>query len=131
LLKLDAKRRDDRRERRSDDAHSTADARAAATTAYDQMVTRISQAWQRSVPYSIPHGQEPDAAEELLSSPAPDPGDIRAVERRRLTERGAEAQRERDLAWRRYCDNLQSAYKTNPRAATEIERQGEQWRHGR
>jgi len=62
---------------------------------------------------------------------APDPGDVRAVERRSLTERGAEAQRERDLAWRRYCDNLQNAWKTNPRAAVQIERQGERWRGGR
>jgi hypothetical protein len=82
---------------------------------------------------------KPDAAEALLrrhlrgpdDDGAPDPGDIGAVERRRLTERGAEAQRERDRAWTRYRDNLANAWKTDPRAATRIERQGERWRGGR
>jgi hypothetical protein len=72
---------------------------------------------------------------------APDPGDVRALERRRLTERGAEAQRERDRIqrerdriWEDYRRRTSSAWQTgqtNPHAATEIERQGERWRGGR
>jgi hypothetical protein len=37
----------------------------------------------------------------------------------------------KERAWAQYRDNLQNAWKTDPRAATAIERQGERWRGGR
>jgi L-ascorbate metabolism protein UlaG (beta-lactamase superfamily) len=42
-----------------------------------------------------------------------------------------DAQGRRDAAWAQYRDRLQSAWRTNPNAATQIERQGEQWRGGK
>jgi hypothetical protein len=65
-----------------------------------------------------------------------DPDDPAARMRGHLqTERNEENQRRRDLAWARYRDNLQNAWQQGPRgdpsAATRIERQGEQWRHGK
>jgi hypothetical protein len=46
----------------------------------------------------------------------------------------AHLQAQRDLAWNRYRDNLSNAWRqgrTDPGRADEIERQGEQWRHGK
>jgi hypothetical protein len=107
-------------------------ARDAAQAARDRWIADMCSAWKRPLARDA---AEPDAAEQLLArhlgkpddEGAPDPGNIRAVERRRLTE----AQRERDLAWIRYRDNLANAWKTDPHAATAIERQGERWRGGR
>ena len=125
--------------RMSDEASNLQDldaARDAARAARDAWIKQTCDAWRTP----SRDAAEPDAAEALLTrhlrdkpddEGAPDPGDVAAVERRRLTERGAEAQRERDLAWTRYRDNLANAWKTNPRAASAIERQGERWRGGR
>jgi hypothetical protein len=99
----------------------------------------MCSAWKRP---PTRDASEPDASEQLLARHlrgkpddygAPDPGDVRAVERRRLTERGAEAQRERDAAWQQYKDRLSNAWRgrTDPIRASEIEREGERWRHGR
>jgi hypothetical protein len=122
-------------------------ARDAARAARDQWIERMCDAWR--TPQRARDAAEPDAAEALLrrapaphddpaaalrrhlfgpdDDGAPGPGDIGAVERR-LTEQ----QRERDRAWARYRDNLANAWKTNPRAASQIEREAEseKWRHG-
>ena len=94
------------------------------------MCARLRDAWR-----TPRDAHEPDAAEELLRGPAPDPGDPSAMMRGHLqTERNDENQRRRDLAGARYRDNLQNAWqqgRTDPREADRIERQGEQWRHGR
>jgi hypothetical protein len=111
-------------------------ARDAVRAARDRWIADMCSAWKRPLARDA---AEPDATEQLLArhlrgpddNGALDPDDIRAVERRRLTERSAEAQRERDLAWTRYRYNLANAWKTDPRAATAIERQGERWRGGR
>ena len=47
------------------------------------------------------------------------------------TEPDDNAQGRRDAAWAAYRDRLGNAWRTDPRAATAIERQGEQWRGGR
>jgi hypothetical protein len=107
--------------------------------ARDAMIRRAEQAWRTP----DRDAAEPDLGsrpEELLrrhlwgkpdDDGASDPGNPSAVMRRHLTKRDEQAQRERDLAWTRYRDNLANAWKTNPRAATAIERQGERWRGGR
>jgi hypothetical protein len=114
--------------------------RDAARAARDQWIERMCDAW-RTPPRGARDAAEPNAAEALpaphndpgaalrrhLFGPdddgAPDPGDVRAVERQ---------QRERDLAWNRYRDDLQNAWKANPRAAPriELEAESEKWRHG-
>jgi hypothetical protein len=113
-------------------------ARDAARAARDAWIKQLGDAW-RTPPRGARDAAEPDAAEALLrrapaphddpaaalhrhlwgpdDDAAPDPGDIGAVQRRRLTEQ----QRERDLAWIRYRDDLQNAWKTPPRAAAAIE----------
>jgi hypothetical protein len=109
-------------------------ARDAARAARESWVKQMCDAWKRPPMLDAAQpdlGTRPEEVMRPDDDGAPDPGDVRAVERRRLTERGTEAQGERDRAWRRYCDNLQNAWKTNPRAATAIERQGERWRGGR
>jgi hypothetical protein len=58
-----------------------------------------------------------DAAEPDNSSPA-------AVLRRHLrTEPDDDAQARRDRAWADYCDRVSNAWRTDPRAATAVERQ--------
>jgi len=116
---------DDARNReRSSDAR---DARAAARDARDAYVRRLCDAWRAP----SRGGGEPDAAEELLRG-APDPGDPSAMMARHLrTEEPDEAQARRDAAWAQYRDQLGNAWKIDPRAATAIERRGEQWRGGR
>ena len=81
------------------------------------MCARLRDAWRTP---SRDAG-EPDAAEELLA-------------RHLRTEEDDDAQRKRNDAWMRYRDQLSNAWqqgRTDPTAATRIERQGEQWRHGR
>src|SRR5262249_9400715 len=106
--------------------YATDAARAAVRAARDEMIRRAQKASR------TPHRDagQPDLGtrpEELMmrrhlfgAPGAPDPGDVHAVELR-----GEQAQRERDRAWSRYRDDLANAWKTNPRAATAIERRGE------
>jgi hypothetical protein len=115
------------------------DAQRQARDARTEMIKRAEQAWRTS-PTRDAH--EPDAAEELLGrhlrgkpddGGAPDPGDVGAVMRRHLTERGEEAQRERERAWRQYKDRLSGAWRgrADPREAGAAERnetQLEAWR---
>jgi hypothetical protein len=117
-------------------------ARDAVRAARDTWIKQTCDAWKRTPTRDT---AEPDAAEAVLrrapaphddpeaalrrhlfgpdDDGAPDPGDIGAVERQ---------QRERDLAWNRYRENLAKAWRTNPRAAPRIEREAEsaKWRHG-
>jgi len=67
---------------------------------------------------------------ELLAEP--DMSSSAETMRRHLrTEPDENAQARRDAAWAQYRDRLGNAWKTNPSAATAIERQGERWRGGR
>jgi hypothetical protein len=78
----------------------------------------LQDAWR------TPHG---DAAEPDNSSPA-------AVMRRHLAEPDepdADVQARRDAIWNDYKTRLGNAWKTDPRAASAIEQQGERWRGGR
>jgi phage terminase large subunit-like protein len=105
------------RRRLRTDARSISDARAAATASYHRMCARLRDAWRTP---SRDAG-EPDAAEELLA-------------RHLRTEEDDDAQRKRNDAWMRYRDQLSNAWqqgRTDPTAATRIERQGEQRRHGK
>jgi hypothetical protein len=92
------------------------------TAAYDEMVQRATNAWR------TPHK---DWAEPDMGSR---PQEL-ALRRRLRNEpdepEADDAQGRRDAAWARYRDQLASAWKTNPNAATQIERQGERWRGGR
>jgi hypothetical protein len=113
-------------------------ARDAARAARDAWIKQTCDAWRTP----SRDAAEPAAAEALLTrhlrdkpddDGAPDPGDVAAVERRRLTERGAEAQRERDTAWQQYKDRLSNAWRGRayPREAGAAERnetQLEAWR---
>jgi hypothetical protein len=87
--------------------------------ARDAMIKRATEAWR------TPHR---DAPEPDNSSPA-------ATMRRHLAGPDEpddnNAQARRDAVWNDYKTRLASAWKTNPNAATQIERQGEQWRGGR
>ena len=115
------------------------DLRDAARVARDQWIADMCDAWKRPPARDAAAPDLGSRPEELMrrhlfgpdDDGAPDPGDIGAEQRRRLTERREESQHERDRAWNRYRDNLANAWKTNPRAATAIERQGERWRGGR
>jgi hypothetical protein len=95
------------------------DAQRMARDARDAYVQRLTSAWR--TPLARDAG-EPDAAEALLkrhlrSEPTePDEDD---------------AQARRDRQWAEYCDRISNAWRTNPQAATTVERQGEQWRGGR
>ena len=119
---------------------------ARAQAARERWIADMCSAWKRPPTHDA---GEPNATEQLLArhlrgpddDGAPDPGDIRAVERRRLTERGAEAQRERDRIqrerdriWEDYRRRISSAWQTgqtNPARATAVEQQAERWRGGR
>ena len=96
------------------------DARRAALDARDAMIERARNSWRLS-------GR--DAAQ-------PDLG-LRPDELMRghlATESSAEAQAKRDRIWQKYRDELGQAWRmgrTDPDEAGRIERQGEQWRHGR
>jgi hypothetical protein len=95
---------------------ATRNARAAAIDARDEYVARLTDAW-RTKPMR-------DCAEPDIGSP-PDPAAPEALGT-------PEAQRRRDAVYAKYRDALQNAWRTNPSAAANaIERQGEQWRHGR
>jgi hypothetical protein len=95
------------------------DARAAATASYRAMCARLQHSW-RSPPNASRDAPQPDN-----SSPA-------AVMRRHLrTDSDHENQAHRDRAWADYRDRLSNAWRTDPRAGTAIERQGEAWRGGR
>jgi hypothetical protein len=93
------------------------DARTATRDAYFEMVKRAENAWRTPIR---------DAAEPDLASRPEE------VMRHHLrTEPDENAQARRDAAWAQYRDQLGNAWKTDPRAATAIERQGERWRGGR
>jgi len=104
------------------------DARTAAREARDQMIERATSAWR--LPQRDPHK---DAAEPDAGSP---PGVMRAHLRGTDPDEPDEpdaddVQGRRDAIWNDYKTRLANAWKTDPRAATAIERQGERWRGGR
>ena len=105
------------RRRNSEDAQVAA--RKAATRSYHQMVRRLEDAWRRPVG-SVRDNGEPD-----MSSSA------ETMRHHLRTEPDENAQARRDAVWAQYPDQLGNAWKTNPSAATAIERQGERWRGGR
>ena len=82
-------------------------------------IRRLSDAWKR------PPRAAWDAAEPDLGSR---PEELR---RHLRTEPDDDAQARRDRAWADYCDRLSNSWRTNPRAATVIERQAERLRGGR
>ena len=82
-------------------------------------IRRLSDAWKR------PPRAAWDAAQPDLGSR---PEELR---RHLRTEPDDDAQARRDRAWADYCDRVSNAWRTDPRAATAIERQGERWRGGR
>jgi hypothetical protein len=86
------------------------DAQRMARDARQTWIRDLSSAWR------TPHkdASEPDAAEARL--------------RRHLrSEPDDDAQVRRDRAWKSYCDQLSTAWQTNPRRADEVERQRRQW----
>jgi hypothetical protein len=112
-------------------------ARDAARAARDAWIKQTTEAW-RTPARDVAQPDLGSRPEEVMhrkpdDDGAPDPGDVAAVERRRLTERGAEAHRQRDAAWQQYKDRLSNAWRgrTDPSRASEIEREGERWRGGR
>jgi hypothetical protein len=105
------------RRRNSDDAQVAA--RKATTLAYDQMVKRAENAWRQPV------GPVRDNGEPDMSSSA------ETMRHHLRTEPDEDVQARRDAAWAQYRDQLANAWKTNPSAATAIQRQGERWRGGR
>jgi hypothetical protein len=88
---------------------------AAGGSARDAYVRRLQDAWRTP---------SRDCAEpDVGSPPAPATPEVLGT---------PEAQSRRDAAYAQYRDQLQNAWRTDPRAAaTAIERQGEQWRGGR
>jgi hypothetical protein len=119
----------------------THDARTAASDAYLDMVKRAESAWKRppTRDFAEPdYGTRPPDLQLMRRGPLPhdDPG--AALERHLFSGPGSDqpgesetAQRKRDDAYQKYVNGLQNAWKTNPRAAVQIERQGERWRGGR
>jgi hypothetical protein len=109
------------------DARSTADARTAARDAYLEMVRRAESAWRQPVDQNGPGGpfwSHRDAAQPDNSSPEVMRAHLRGNEPDNVAEI-------KERAWAQYRDNLQNAWKTDPHAATAIQRQGERWRGGR
>jgi hypothetical protein len=94
-----------------------ADAQRVRDAAYQKMCARLQNAWRGT--RDAPHRTPPD---ELLR-------------RHTRTETNESAQARRDAAWNDYKDRLSNAWRsppgTDPSAAMRIERQAEQWRHGR
>ena len=88
------------------------DARAAARDAY---IERTVNTWR-----THRDGPQPD----LATSP-------QELRRHLRSEPDDDAQAGRDRAWADYCDRVSNAWRTDPRAANAIERQGERWRGGR
>jgi hypothetical protein len=104
------------------------DARTAARDAYLEMVRHAESAWRRPVDQNgpgVPFWSHRDAAEPDNSSP---PEVMRAHLRGDEPDNVAEI---KERAWAQYRDDLQNAWKTDPHAATAIQRQGERWRGGR
>jgi hypothetical protein len=103
---------------------------AGRRAAYDGYVKQLTESWKRT-----PHKDaQPDTGSSLAEwrrHNVSDPDPAATMRGHLSTESSAESQAKRDLAWTRYRDNLANAWKTDPRAATEIERQGERWRGGR
>jgi len=134
----------------NDRSISDACAMAMRKAAYISWRARLSDAWRMTPTRDGPGsaaaeellrchlgGDEPARDHENPRIPDPtDPGDPNEnlIRRHLTTESTAAAQRERDRIWEDYRQRLSTAWQTgqtNPRAATAIERQGEQWRHGR
>jgi hypothetical protein len=87
--------------------------------ARDGWLRTLVDAWKRPAGRAEP---EPDDRD--------DPGETM---RRHLRpdEKPDDAQARRNAAWAAYRDQLSNAWRTDPRTATAIEREGERWRHGR
>jgi hypothetical protein len=117
--------------------YATDAARAAVRDARNEMIRRAENAWRTPARDAA----EPDngsSAERmrtyLQGAPAPHDDPAASLRGHLQTERNEENQRRRDAAWNLYKDRLSRAYlqgRTDPSRATEIERQGERWRHGR
>jgi hypothetical protein len=109
------------------------DARAndARRAAYYEYCKRLTEA------YRTKDASQPNTGSSLAEIRAHERGEPpeNAMLRRHLsTEASAGAQAKRDAAWNAYRDRISRAYlqgRTDPRAATQIERQGERWRGGR
>jgi hypothetical protein len=64
-------------------------------------------------------------------TPEPDDDPDNLMKRHLSTEPDEDTESRRNAAWAQYRDRLSNAWKTDPRTASAIERQGEQWRGGR
>jgi hypothetical protein len=118
---------------RGDDARSIADARAAVTRSYHQMCRRLQDAW-KSGPMDASQPDTGSSLAEIRAHERGEPPESAMLRRHLSTEASAGAQAKRDAAWNAYKDRISRAYlqgRTDPRAATQIERQGERWRGGR
>jgi hypothetical protein len=92
-------------------------ARDAARNERLAYIQRLSDAWRTGAP------AQGDCAEPDLGTPPAE------MIRRHLggNEPDENAQARRDAAWAAYRDQLGRAWQSNPRAATAIERQRQQW----
>jgi hypothetical protein len=93
------------------------DARREAKAAYDEMCKRATEAWRAPQHADAPQPgsfSPPEATRRHLRDGPDD--DVEKIRKRTRSE---------------YLGQLQNAWRTNPQAATAIERQGEQWRGGR
>jgi hypothetical protein len=146
--RMDAKRRrktesneeedPDEEEVEETDSRRTRSAADVRTAAYDGYVKRLTEAWKPSRPVNPTAafarvGFRPparDAAE-------PDNASSAEIMRRHLrTEPDDDLQQRKDKAYADYVARISEAWRSppggaDPGAATRIERQAEQWRHGR
>jgi hypothetical protein len=146
---------DRRRRRRSDDASSIADARRAA---YETYCVKLRDAWKRPMDAAEPDNSSPPEVMRRHLRGDESAYEASAMLRHHLrVDPDDNAQARRDLAWSDYKTRLAGAWrrspgvaraepsivgagprsmtvervgKTDPGRASEIERQGEQWRHG-
>jgi hypothetical protein len=84
-----------------------------------EYLANLRDAWRSPARCAVDNDQ-PD----LASRP-------REVRRHLRAEPDDNVQARRNAAWAAYKDQLSNAWRTDPRAATAIERQGERWRGGR
>jgi hypothetical protein len=89
------------------------DADRRRSAAYDAYVRRLTNAWRDQ------------------DTPEPDDDPDNLMKRHLSTEPDEDTDSRRNAAWEQYRDRLSNAWKTDPRTASAIERQGEQWRGGR
>jgi Arc/MetJ-type ribon-helix-helix transcriptional regulator len=100
-------------------------ARRVANDSYRKMCDRLASAWRTSDHNAAAYLRQPEPRLEPHFPRSDEP--VQSF----LRKPDGDAQARKDAEYKKRCQDLENAWRTDPKEASKIERQGEIWRHGK